>query len=113
MDAHVLGEETVYDFKPLQCVFLLCSVMGLRVSVTEPCEGEERQGETLMVGCLLRYAHSEKVLVVSPRVSDLLPPPFYSYSWYRRGSGFTQGRAFQGTQIISRALGTRWGVSGP
>ena len=113
VDAHILGEETVYDFKPLPCVLFLFSVMAPRVSVTDPCEGEEGQGETLMVGCVLRYAHSEKGLVVSPRVSDLLPPPFFSYSWYGRGSGFTQGRAFQGTQIISRALGTCWGVSGP
>ena len=47
-----------------------------RVTVTDLCEGEG-QGETLMVGCLLRYAHSEKGRVVSPRVSDLFLPPSF------------------------------------
>ena len=36
IDAHILGEETVYD--------LLFFVMGSRVTVTDPCEGEEGQG---------------------------------------------------------------------
>ena len=84
----------------------LCKLWAPRVTVTDLCEGEEGQGESLMVGCLLRYAYSEKGHVVSPRVSDLFPPPFFELLMYARGSGFTQGRAFPGTEIISRAFGT-------
>ena len=47
-----------------------------RVTVTDLCEGEG-QGETLMVGRLLRYAHSEKGRAISPRVSDLFPHPSF------------------------------------
>ena len=49
---------------------------ALRVTVTDLCEGEG-QGETLMVGHLLRYAHSEKGCAISPRVSDLFPHPSF------------------------------------
>ena len=46
------------------------------MTVTDLCEGEG-QGETLMVGRLLRYAHSEKGRAISPRVSDLFPHPSF------------------------------------
>ena len=52
-----------------------CMLWAPRVTVTDLCEGG--QGETLMVGCLLRYAHSEKGCAVSPRVSDLFLPPSF------------------------------------
>lgn len=52
-----------------------CMLWAPRVTVTDLCEGG--QGETLMVGHLLRYAHSEKGHVVSPRVSDLFLPPSF------------------------------------
>ena len=47
-----------------------------RVTVTDLCEGEG-QGETLMVERLLRYSPSEKEHAVSPRVSNLFPPPSF------------------------------------
>ena len=78
---------------------------ALRVTVTDLCEGEG-QGETLMVGHLLRHAHSEKGRAVSHRVSDLFPPPYFELLMYVRGSGFIQGRAFSGTEIISRVFQT-------
>lgn len=53
-----------------------CMLWAPRVTVTDLCEGED-QGETLMVGRLLRYAHSEKGLAISPRASDLFPHPSF------------------------------------
>ena len=82
-----------------------CMLWAPRVTVTDLYEGEG-QGETLMVGRLLRYAHSEKGYAVSPRVSDLFPPPYFELLMYGRGSGFIQGRAFSGTEIISRVFQT-------
>ena len=89
MEHPYLGGGNCYDFKPLPCVLFLFSVMAPRVSVTDPCEGEEGQGETLMVGCPLRYAHSEKGPVSLPG-SAISSHLAYSCSWYGRGSGLAQ-----------------------
>ena len=92
-----------------------CMLWAPRVTVTDLYEGEG-QGETLMVGRLLRYAHSEKGYAVSPRVSDLFPPPYFELLMYVRGSGFIQGRVFSGTEIISRVFqtpGSEWAVKDP
>ena len=53
-----------------------CMLWAPRVTVTDLYEGEG-QGETLMVGHLLRHAHSEKGRAVSHRVSDLFPHPSF------------------------------------
>ena len=109
IDAHILGEETVYDFKPPPCVFLLFFVMGSRVTVTDPCEGEEGQGETLMVGCPLRYAPLRNGLYLSQGQRSLP-----THLLVREGLRLCSRKSFPGNtdnfQGPQDMLGSEWAV---